>query len=81
MTSEVGSRPPKKGDRVRVAQKRDYRSGVLTEGIVKDVLTKAPFHSRGHKVRLESGVIGRVREFVEDEERSNPDLPGDEDLR
>jgi len=85
MVYEVGSRYPKRGDRVRVAQKKDYQSGVLTEGLVREVLTKKEFHPRGHKVRLESGAIGRVQEFVGGEEdlppRPDPDLPGEEELR
>jgi len=49
------------GVKVQVIQKQDQRTGKLTEGIVKDILTKAPYHSRGIKVRLESGIIGRVQ--------------------
>ena len=49
------------GSKVQVIQKQDQRTGKLTEGIVKDILTKAPYHSRGIKVRLESGIIGRVQ--------------------
>jgi len=45
---------------VSIILKRDQRTGRLTEGIVKDILTSAPFHSRGIKVRLEDGQIGRV---------------------
>jgi uncharacterized repeat protein (TIGR03833 family) len=41
--------------------KQDQRSGKLTKGIVKDLLTKSPFHSRGIKVRLEDGQVGRVQ--------------------
>ena len=37
---------------------------ILTEGVVKDILTKAPRHSHGIKVRLESGEVGRVKEIV-----------------
>lgn len=56
---------PKVSDEVRVIQKKHYRTGQLTEGIVKEVLTKKRFHPRGHKVRLESGVVGRVQEFID----------------
>ncbi len=49
------------GLKVQVIQKQDQRTGKLTEGIVKDILTSAPFHSRGIKVRLESGIVGRVK--------------------
>jgi len=45
--------------------KKDQRSGKLTEGIVKDILTKSPTHPHGIKVRLESGEIGRVKEILE----------------
>ena len=53
----------KPGMRVQVVQKQDQRSGKLTEGIVKDVLTKSATHPHGIKVRLESGVVGRVKKF------------------
>ncbi len=46
---------------VVIILKQDQRSGKLTKGIVKDLLTKSPFHSRGIKVRLEAGQIGRVQ--------------------
>ena len=51
------------GDRVAVVQKQDQRSGNLTEGVVRDVLTKSPTHPHGIKVRLESGIVGRVKEI------------------
>jgi uncharacterized repeat protein (TIGR03833 family) len=50
---------------VAIVLKRDQRSGKLTEGIVRDILTSAPFHSRGIKVRLEDGQIGRVHAILE----------------
>jgi uncharacterized repeat protein (TIGR03833 family) len=46
---------------VAIVLKKDQRSGRLTEGIVKNILTSAPFHSRGIKVRLEDGQVGRVK--------------------
>jgi uncharacterized repeat protein (TIGR03833 family) len=46
---------------VVIILKQDQRSGTLTTGIVKDLLTKSPFHSRGIKVRLEDGQVGRVQ--------------------
>ncbi len=49
---------------VNVVQKQHQRSGQLTEGIVRDLLTSSPVHSRGIKVRLESGIVGRVREIL-----------------
>lgn len=53
-----------KGLDVQIILKKDQRSGVLTRGIVKDILTSAPKHHRGIKVRLEDGQIGRVFEIV-----------------
>lgn len=53
------------GSLVNIIQKKDQRSGELTEGIVKDFLTKVAFHHRGIKVRLESGEIGRVQEILD----------------
>ena len=53
------------GQRVNITQKHDQRTGKLTGGIVKDILTKSPFHSRGIKVRLTTGEVGRVQEIVE----------------
>ncbi len=52
------------GSRVKVVQKQDQRSGKLTEGIVKDILTKSPSHPHGIKVRLENGIVGRVKEII-----------------
>jgi len=44
--------------------KKDQRTGKLTEGIVKDLLTNSPSHPHGIKVRLESGDVGRVKEIL-----------------
>ena len=55
----------KPGLRVNITQSHDQRSGKLTAGIVEDILTKSPFHSRGIKVRLTTGEVGRVQEIVE----------------
>jgi uncharacterized repeat protein (TIGR03833 family) len=55
----------KVGARVKVVQKQDQRSGRLTEGIVQDILTKSALHSHGIKVRLQSGIIGRVKEILD----------------
>ena len=49
------------GARVQVVQKQDQASGKLTEGIVRDILTKSPHHPHGIKVRLTNGVVGRVK--------------------
>ncbi|MCF4151210.1 YwbE family protein [Dethiosulfovibrio sp. F2B] len=56
----------KPGMRVMVVQKQDQRTGKLTEGVVQDLLTKSPSHPHGIKVRLEGGVVGRVKEIVKD---------------
>ncbi len=53
----------KLGLRVSIVLKIDQKNGKLTEGIVKDILTKSPVHPHGIKVRLESGQIGRVKEI------------------
>lgn len=50
------------GLEVAIVLKKDQRSGKLTQGIVKDLLTKSPFHPHGIKVRLTSGDVGRVKE-------------------
>ena len=57
----------KPGMRVNIILKKDQRSGILTEGIVKDLLTSAPKHHRGIKVRLEDVQIGRVQEIIEED--------------
>lgn len=54
----------KHGSRVNVVQKQDQRKGKLTEGIVKDILTNSASHPHGIKVRLKSGVVGRVKEVL-----------------
>ncbi len=54
----------KPGLQVRIVLKSDQRTGKLTEGIVKDILTKSSSHPHGIKVRLQSGQVGRVKEIV-----------------
>ncbi|KAF0825457.1 YwbE family protein [Cytobacillus firmus] len=51
------------GLKVKIVLKKDQRTGVLTEGIVKDILTKSPSHPHGIKVRLEDGQVGRVKQI------------------
>ena len=51
------------GLRVSIVLKKDQRTGKLTEGIVRDILTNSPAHPHGIKVRLESGDVGRVKEI------------------
>lgn len=48
---------------VSIVVKKDQRTGRLTEGIVKDILTKSPTHPHGIKVRLEGGEVGRVKKI------------------
>lgn len=55
------------GAPVEIILKADQRTGKRTAGIVKDILTSAAYHSRGIKVRLENGQIGRVQEVLRDE--------------
>lgn len=52
------------GSEVEVVQKQDQRSGNLTEGIVKRILTKSPNHPHGIKVQLDSGLVGRVKNVL-----------------
>lgn len=51
------------GATVLVVQKQDQRSGNLTEGVVKRILTNSPEHHHGIKVMLESRIVGRVKEI------------------
>ena len=55
------------GQLVNVVLKKDQRSGELTEGIVKSILTNAPSHPHGIKVKLDDGQIGRVKEIIPEE--------------
>ncbi len=62
----------KPGMQVNIVLKKDQRTGLraegeaLTQGVVKDILTKSATHPHGIKVRLESGAVGRVKEILED---------------
>ncbi|MFC1990270.1 YwbE family protein [Chloroflexota bacterium] len=60
-TGRVNIKP---GLQVSIILKKDQRSRKLTEGIVKDILTKSSTHPHGIKVRLESGQVGRVKEII-----------------
>ncbi|MFH1672709.1 MAG: YwbE family protein [Pseudomonadota bacterium] len=53
----------KQGLKVKIVLKQDQKSGKLTEGVVKDILTNSPSHPHGIKVRLTSGDVGRVKEI------------------
>jgi uncharacterized repeat protein (TIGR03833 family) len=63
--SNIKRKDIKKGNRVRIVLKTDQRTGKLTEGIVKDILTKSSSHPHGIKVRLETGQVGMVKQLVE----------------
>jgi uncharacterized repeat protein (TIGR03833 family) len=52
------------GLQVKIVLKQDQRSGKLTDGVVKNILTKSSDHSHGIKVRLENGLVGRVKEII-----------------
>jgi len=56
----------KPGILVEIVMKQDQRSGNLTEGVVKDILTNSPRHPHGIKVRLESREVGRVKSILEE---------------
>jgi uncharacterized repeat protein (TIGR03833 family) len=56
----------KPGTIVLIVLKQDQRTGKLTKGIVRDILTKSPTHPHGIKVRLESGAVGRVQEILQE---------------
>ena len=53
----------KPGTDVSIVLKQDQRTGKLTRGIVRDILTKSATHPHGIKVRLQSGEVGRVKEI------------------
>ena len=53
------------GTKVMIVLKQNQRSGALTAGTVRDILTKSPTHPHGIKVRLETGEVGRVKHIVE----------------
>lgn len=53
---------------VDIVQKQHQRSGELTEGVVEKLLTKSPKHTRGIKVRLETGEVGRVQKVIDNDE-------------
>jgi len=55
----------KPGMTVLIVLKQDQRTGKLTKGVVKDILTKSPNHPHGIKVRLTDGQVGRVKEIVD----------------
>ena len=54
----------KQGLKVNIVLKEDQRSGKLTSGIVKDILTNSPIHPHRIKIRLQDGQVGRVQEIL-----------------
>ena len=58
----------KPGIEVAIVLKEDQRTGNLTEGIVRNILTNSQFHSHGIKVRLTTGEVGRVKEILTSED-------------
>ncbi|MCI0549714.1 MAG: YwbE family protein [Anaerolineae bacterium] len=60
----------KPGMTVLIVLKQDQRTGKLTKGIVKDILTKSSNHPHGIKVRLSDGQVGRVKEIVDEHDNS-----------
>jgi uncharacterized repeat protein (TIGR03833 family) len=62
--SEIKRNQIKIGQKVRVVLKKDQRTGKLTEGTVQSILTKSNSHPHGIKVRLEGGLVGRVKELI-----------------
>ena len=65
MTNGQNRSQIKPGLEVDIVLKKDQRSGTLTRGIVKDILTKSPTHPNGIKVRLTDGQVGRVKHIVQ----------------
>jgi uncharacterized repeat protein (TIGR03833 family) len=55
----------KVGMQVKVIQKQDQRTGRLSDGVVHDILTNASVHPHGIKVRLQGGIVGRVKEILD----------------
>lgn len=64
MSTSIPRKNIKIGSRVRIVLKADQRTGKLTEGVVRDILTKSATHPHGIKVRLEDGKVGRVKEII-----------------
>lgn len=60
----------RQGMAVDVVLKKDQGSGLLTRGIVADILTPSQFHPRGIKVRLSNGLVGRVQKIIAEKVKS-----------
>lgn len=61
--NEKNRKDIKAGLKVLIVKKEDQRTGKLTEGVVKDILTNSSTHPHGIKVRLQDGTVGRVQEI------------------
>jgi uncharacterized repeat protein (TIGR03833 family) len=59
-TNRINIKP---GLKVLIVLKADQRTGKLTEGVVKDILTSSAVHPHGIKVRLQNGLVGRVQQI------------------
>jgi len=55
------------GDLVRIVEKQNQSTGLLTEGLVKRILTKSKNHPHGIKVMLDTGEVGRVKKIIEED--------------
>lgn len=62
--TKIDRKDIKPGARVQIVKKQDQRTGGLTEGVVASILTKSSTHPHGIKVKLTSGVVGRVKKIV-----------------
>lgn len=52
------------GSKVKIVEKQNQRSGELSEGVVQDILTKSSNHPHGIKVKLDNGLVGRVKVII-----------------
>lgn len=84
-TNQKNTPPPrseiKVGQRVWALQKRNYANGELTEGVVKQILTKKRHHPRGIKVMFEDGTVARVQRLISPEKKIPVDLDAEGELR
>ena len=60
------------GSRVRIVEKKNQASGKLTEGVVHRILTNSASHPHGIKVALENGLVGRVKEIIDNNGERKP---------
>ena len=52
------------GSNVKIVEKQNQKTNILSQGIVKDILTNSSNHPHGIKVRLDNGLVGRVKEII-----------------